>query len=281
MRVPIAQNTEAWHAWRATGIGGSDAGTIMFESAYDSIYSLWAQKVGLRARKKENAAMKRGHELEAKGRVLYCKQVGEFLPVACMQHDEHKFMLASLDGYCEDLAFELKCPKTARTHRLVREGQIPRTYYAQCQHNLAVSGCKELHFVSYYPPDQQMPLAAVKVLPDEAYLRELIAAERTFWQWVTDKRFPEFADTGPLDLSDDPEWKDVAAHLWEARAMLEVAQEKVDELQGILKRKMMRAGVKKAVGAGLLAYWVHMKERVQTMPETVYLTVKHEADDGD
>lgn len=280
MRVPIGQNTEAWHAWRATGIGGSDAGTIMFESDYDSIYALWAQKVGLRARKKENAAMKRGHELEAKGRIAFCKMIGEFLPSVCVQSDEHPFMLASLDGDSPDFAFELKCPKVARTHRLVREGQIPRTYYAQCQHNLFVSGRPRLYFVSYYPPDLQMPIAHVEVTPDKAYLEEMIEAERIFWQWVQDRRFPEFPDMPtPLDLSQDPEWKEAAAHLWDARAMLEVAQEKVNELTGVLKRKMMRAGVKKATGAGLLAYWVHVKEHVKTQPETVYLTVKHEADE--
>jgi hypothetical protein len=60
-----------------------------------------------------------------------------------------------------------------------------------------------------------MPLAVVPVARDEEYLTDLVAAERNFWRWVEERRFPEYE--GATDLSKDPRWIQLASALWEAR----------------------------------------------------------------
>lgn len=277
--ITLAQRTDEWLAWRSTGIGGSDASAIMYESPYMSPYALWAQKVGKRAPKKVNKAMQRGMDLEMQAVIELSKHLGEFLPSACLQHDEHPFMLTSLDGYAPpDMAAEVKVPTSANVHLLAREGQVPRVYYAQCQHNLYVSGVETLYFASYYPKDERMPLAVVPVKRDEAYLKELIEAEREFWRWVEEKRFPEYQ--GEKDLGADKEWADLSAALWEAAQMKKVAEDRHDSIRAEMARIAARARSKAVRGAGVLATWVHTRERTQVMPESIYLRIGHSAEEA-
>ncbi len=280
MLIDLQQGSDEWVAWRGKGIGGSDAATIMCENPYTSPYALWAQKIGKRPPKKVNAAMKRGTNLEEAGRLAFCQKIGEFLPAVCMEPDEHKFMRTSLDGLSPsgEIGFELKIPDSPHTHLIAREGQVPRLYYAQCQHNLLVSGARKLFFVSWYPKDETMPLAEVPVFPDFKYRAELIAAETEFWKWVVEKRFPfpPQANT-ETNLSTDPDWVRLAGALWEADAMKAVAEERYEEIKAQMTRIAMRAGTKKVRGAGVAATWIHMNERTQVMPETAYLRIGHSA----
>ena len=284
MLIQLKQGSEEWLAWRSKGLGGSDAGTIMCENRYVSPYALWAQKTGKRPPKKVNAAMKRGTDLEEAGRTAFCLKIGEFLPAACLEHDEHKFMRTSLDGLSPDreIGFELKIPDSPHTHLIAREGQVPRLYYAQCQHNLFVSGARKLYFVSWYPKDEQVPLAEVPVFPDFQYRAELIAAETEFWRWVEEKRFPfpppaKSAKDTESNLNADPEWVRLAGMLWQDEAMVAAAEERRDATKSQMTRIAMRAGTKKVRGAGVVATWVHMNERTQVMPETAYLRIGHSA----
>lgn len=190
-------------------------------------------------------------------------------------------MLASLDGVCADYAFEVKVPKTPKTHVMALEGEVPRQYYAQCQHNLAVSGRPMLYFVSYYP-SHKTPIAEVPVTGDPTYLRELIESEREFWSWVTAKQWPAWVDEDrEVDLSHNPEWKALAAVLWNQQAAVKAAEDALAVTKAQMARLVMRARVKRASGAGVKASWIHTKERTQTMPESVYLRVGHEAEDDE
>ena len=49
-RDDIAQGTAAWHDWRATVIGSSDAPAIMGENPWKSAKTLLEEKLGIRAR---------------------------------------------------------------------------------------------------------------------------------------------------------------------------------------------------------------------------------------
>lgn len=287
MRIDLQQGSEAWVEWRGKGIGGSDAGTIMCENRFETIYALWAKKIGQRPPKRSNAAMARGNKLEDAGRMAFVQKVGEFFIPACIEHDEYRFMRTSLDGISPDgeLAFELKIPETPHTHLIAREGQVPRIYYAQCQHNLFVSGARKLFFVSWYPKDEAVPLAEVPVFPDFAYRTEMIAAETEFWKWVTEKRFPfeaaKNAKGREANLSTDPEWVRLAGMLWEADAMRAMAEERYNDIRGQMERIAMKTGQSRVRGAGVLASWVHTMEYQMTKPETKYLRIGHSASDGE
>ena len=48
--IPTDTDEEAWHLWRAQGLGGSDVAAVLGLSPWQSPYSLWAEKVGLTPR---------------------------------------------------------------------------------------------------------------------------------------------------------------------------------------------------------------------------------------
>jgi putative phage-type endonuclease len=55
---------QEWLNWRRQGIGGSDVATIMGASPWSSLWSLWADKVGLLPASEDNASMEFGRRSE-------------------------------------------------------------------------------------------------------------------------------------------------------------------------------------------------------------------------
>src|SRR4029077_21274941 len=108
----------------------------------------------------------------------------------------------SLDGLSFDgsIALEIKCPWGMRDQPELREGHIPINYYAQVQHQLEVSGARELHYWSFNGASGTL----VRVQPDREYIARLIEAETTFWERVLATDWPD--DGNELDLSADSHW---------------------------------------------------------------------------
>ena len=93
----IQQNTPEWEALRSNKVGASDAPAIMEVSPWETPYSLWEKKLGLKE-SSYNSAMQRGHELEDKARIELEKILGVLLLPEVRLHDEHHWMMASLDA---------------------------------------------------------------------------------------------------------------------------------------------------------------------------------------
>src|SRR5258708_32278590 len=104
----------------------------------------------------------------------------------CVSHVHLSWMRASLDGLNREgsLVLEIKCPLSSRDHALAREGEVPRHYYAQLQHQLEVSHARELHYWSF----DGRKGALVKVIPDHGYTERLGQAEIDFLGRVTGDR---------------------------------------------------------------------------------------------
>lgn len=183
----LDQNGPDWHRWRAQGLGGSDAPTIMNDNNFQCPDELLAVKHGRKVIR-ETDAMRRGKEREPIARVKYQQMTGIRCRPVCVVHDEFPWLRASLDGLSEDgqTVLEIKCPTSPGTHYQALANKVPRYYWAQVQHQLAVTGCPVLHFFTYFPNDSLFPVekqcALVKVLPDQAYIQRLIAHEKRFWE---------------------------------------------------------------------------------------------------
>lgn len=193
----LDQNGSDWHKWRAEGLGGSDAPTVMDENSFQCRDELTAVKLG-RRNVPETAAMARGKRLEPTARQLYMQMTGINVRPVCVIHDQYPWLRASLDGLSDDhkVVLEIKCPTSPGTHLCALRGYPPRYYRAQLQHQLAVTGCQELHFFTYFPdsgfpPEQQIALA--KVRPDRVYISRLIERERRYWEHLQKER--EFEGT--------------------------------------------------------------------------------------
>lgn len=186
--IPQNQRSENWRKWRQDKIGGSDASSIM-GCGFKAIGQLWEEKLGLRQPEKENKAMKRGNELEDEARAAFEAETGLVVfPMVCV-HPEHLFMVASLDGMTieKDAAVEIKCPGM-KTHMKTIKYGVPDYYFPQLQHQMAVTGLKEIYYFSYCPEiDGSYDMFALRrIIRNDEYIAKLIEREKRFMKILDD-----------------------------------------------------------------------------------------------
>ena len=241
----LHQGTPEWRRWRLKGIGSSDAPVIMGESSYKTPRALWSIKTRRTTESWDSPAARRGRRLEPLARREYEIRLGQQMEPACLVHEELEWMRASLDGFSFDgsVVLEIKCPSSGRDQMAVREGRIPLHYYAQIQHQLAVSGAREAHYWSFDGAAGTL----VRAGPDRDYIARLIEAEATFWQRILENRWPEHAEDD-LDLGADPTWCSAAVQYREAKLRLDQAV--VDEQQARQLLEEM-ATARRTYGSGI------------------------------
>ena len=180
-RVPDITHEE-WLEYRRTGIGGSDAATIVGLNPYSSLYYLYNDKLGLLPPKEDTEAMRQGRDLEQYVADRWMEATGK----RCQRNNymwrstAHPFMLADIDREVVGENAGLECKTTSVYNRAdLENGEIPLTYYIQCQHYMAVMGYDRMYL-------------AVLVLNrgfyhfiihrDSGEMELLIQAEKEFWE---------------------------------------------------------------------------------------------------
>jgi len=183
--VDIEQGTSLWHQWRKEGIGASDAPIIMGVSPWMDLNKLIQIKIGKAEQNFTSYPMHRGKLLEPTARELYIEQVSIDVYPACLQSLEYEWMRASVDGICieNNCVVEIKCPGS-EDHSLAIRGKIPKHYYPQLQHILAVTGFSDIDYWSYRD-DMGILL---NVPRDDDYIIELVTRENKVWKDIISKR---------------------------------------------------------------------------------------------
>jgi putative phage-type endonuclease len=181
IRVRIKQGTPEWLRWREDGLGSSDIPAVLGISPWKTPQDLLMTKAHRIAGPPPNAAMLRGSQMEPLIRETYQRESYIHWPAATFQHEDYPFMLASLDGFNEELnvTAEFKAPNKYDHYSAVN-GEVPEKYVPQCQHILLVTGAYQLHYVSRFNNEN----AAVLVKPDPDYHEMLIEKETEFWNKV-------------------------------------------------------------------------------------------------
>ena len=177
--IVLEQNTPEWHWWRNQGIGASDAPCVMGEDPWKSVEALRREKLHPKPGGIGTAAMRRGLALEPAARTSYSATRGTVVQSACVQNRRRPWMRASLDGLNarEERVVEIKCG-TSCYRRTAAGRTVPRGYYGQLQHILAVLDYSSIDFWCYSPG--RRPLL-VEIGRDENYIARLIAREQEFW----------------------------------------------------------------------------------------------------
>ena len=256
----------AWVEARRSGIGGSDASTIMGVNPYRSLYTLWADKLGMLPEQEDNEAMKMGRDLEEYVARRFCTETG--LKVKreyhILQHDAHLWMLANIDRRIVGESAGLECKTSKDLHlKRFRNGEFPVEYYAQCQHYLAVTGLERWYLaVLIYGTDFKV----FTIERDEEDIAALIEAERAFWENHVITRIPPPADgsrstqsalSALYPQSDDQSIMTDTTGLVEAYAQRkrEAVQlnAEVTELENKIKASMGEA--ERIVGGKYIALW--------------------------
>ncbi len=198
--INLEQRSEDWLKWRVKGIGSSDACIIYNGNHFGKTpLDLYYEKIGTplvkepknkqesEEHKKQVSAMNRGSNLEPLAREKYEKLVGlQASPICCI-HDQHEWLKASLDGWIDEyqIVLEIKCPNKF-DHQSALDGYVPEKYLPQLDHELLVTGGKQVHYVSFgsYIFSNDQKFALVKYKRDQQRIDELLRKEINFWNNV-------------------------------------------------------------------------------------------------
>jgi putative phage-type endonuclease len=177
--VDIVQGTSTWHNWRNQGIGASDAPIIMGENPWKSREQLLKEKLN-GSIVSPNAAMARGTVLEPKARSRYERLVGIEVRPVCLQSTLFSWLRASIDGLALDgsSVVEIKCGNSIYEY-VASKRQVPKYYFGQLQHILAVTDLSKIDFWGYLP---RRPEIHLRIDRDNRYINRLIETEQKFWQ---------------------------------------------------------------------------------------------------
>lgn len=181
IKLDFDQSTDEWLAWRRGGLGASDAPVVMGLSPWQTDQELLLLKTGQRAERPANGAMERGKRLEPVARLAFVQHCGIQVEPVCVQSCEHPWMRASLDGLSADggHVLEIKCPGE-KDHRLAAAGSVPKKYFPQLQHILAVTGLAEIFYWSFRFEHNVL----LKVERDESFIAQMLEKEVDFWTRV-------------------------------------------------------------------------------------------------
>ncbi len=139
---------DEWLAFRRTGIGGSDAGTVCGLHPYVSKIELWADKTGRLPEKEDTEAMRTGRDLEEYVARRFCEATGKKVRRrnAIFRHDKYDFILANIDREVDGEKAGLECKTTGVFNRSDFEnGEIPLYYLCQCRHYMNVMSYDKMY----------------------------------------------------------------------------------------------------------------------------------------
>lgn len=227
----LEQNTPEWHAFRDGKIGASLAPVIMGVSPWMTPYQLYEEMMGITPKKEETAAMRRGKALEEEARKRFIQQTGVEVVPAVGVHNRFDWLFASFDGICTDnqVIVEIKCPGQ-EDHETALNGKVPEKYYPQLQHQLAVSGYKQVHYFSYTEKS-----TAMVILPrDEEYILKMIKEEYEFYKCLLNFTPPKLTERDYVQRT-DAAWKELAEELNYVMQQKEALETREGELKQMLK----------------------------------------------
>lgn len=189
------QGSEAWHDWRRSGIGASDAPVIMGENRFKKLGQLLVEKRGGARELRQSEALTLGIQLEPVARDLYISQTCRKVEPACLQSTKYPWLRASVDGLDLDSStvVEIKCGASAYRTTLLT-GSVPSHYYGQLQHILAVTEYDAMDFYCYWPESEPV---LRRVSRSEPYIARLLEAEAAFWARVAESSETEYTE-GPI-----------------------------------------------------------------------------------
>jgi predicted phage-related endonuclease len=171
----LVQGSDEWKEFRATHYGASEAVSMLGmckKTSRDELldikhrgfgkeFSEWLQK----------NILDKGHEVEAKARIIVEKRLGVDLFPVTMSYGK---LSASCDGLSMDetIAWENKQYNKAHFEQ-VKNGELPEIHWPQCQQVLHVTGAEKLYFTISDGTEENT--VGMWVYPDEDKITQLVA----------------------------------------------------------------------------------------------------------
>lgn len=191
-----------WHEWRRTGIGASEAAAVAGQSERPSRVDIWLEKLGRSGPRPEpNEAMKWGKRLEDDIAEAYTEATGIPIPQTqvCCRSPNYSWMIATLDGLCDDRLVEFKAVGTWAARNLGESGDVeslPLKWIIQGQHQLFVARKERVDFAVFLPT---LELRIYPVMRSNLLIDSLIEIEEEFWGCVKSEQPPPTLDVADCE----------------------------------------------------------------------------------
>ena len=198
--VALPQGSPEWHCYRQSRRNASESVAVLRLNPWITPYQLWLTKTG-RFEPPVTQAMQRGTDLEPVARAAYEAETGLVMQPLVLEAGAYS---ASLDGMTVEgeLIVEIKCRLRGTRSDLwedVRQGQVPKHYTVQVQHQLMVSGAATAHLWVF--DGQQGMLHAIG--RDAALMERIRDAWDTFQQYLDCDTPPPLSEADTRQRSDE------------------------------------------------------------------------------
>ena len=190
--------TEAQLEERRTGVGGSDAATVLGINPFSTAYELYLDKLGQAPEEEispfKAAAFYWGSVLEQPVADRYAEDTGYKVQKAnnLIRSKEHPFMIANIDrkvvGEDRRIGFEAKTSARPEGWGESGSNEIPAYIMCQVQHYLAVTGYDVWDLAVLIG---NRDYRSYRITPIPEIIEQLIEAETEFWDRVQAKAPPE------------------------------------------------------------------------------------------
>lgn len=174
---------EEWLQERMTGIGGSDAGTILGVNKWKSKTQLFFEKTNPEMIQEiSNDAIHFGNVLEDVVAEEFAARTGKKVrrDNRMLRHPEHHFMMANLDRVVVGEKALLECKTTSQFNKEQWEDDnVPAQYLCQIQHYMAVTGYEKA-YIAVLIGGQSFIWKEIE--RDDELIQIIIAAEKDFWE---------------------------------------------------------------------------------------------------
>lgn len=216
---------------RANYIGSSDAPIIMGDSPWCTPLRLYHKKIG-NIKDYENKWMTRGKLLENEARKKFEEIMRVEVKPLRIFSSTHQWMMASVDGISVNgkTLLEIKCPGK-HDHLIAMNGDIPKKYYAQLQHQMLVCDLQEMYYFSYSEDCYNL----VCVQRDDGYCKLMIDKEEKFFQNLINRTPPRGIyisdDNGSIEDLDweslSEEYKAISAKIKELECEKKILSDRI------------------------------------------------------
>lgn len=177
---------EEWLEARNSGIGGSDAGTVLGLNPYKSRYALWAEKTGkvIPEDISDREAVRLGNDLEE----YVASRFTEYTKIKhrryryILRNPDYPFAIANVDRMLHDSGgLEIKTTSSYEYGKLLADGIIPDVWLCQMTHYMMVTGAPHWYLGALV---FGKGFYCIKLERDEEEIAALAAAEAAFWELV-------------------------------------------------------------------------------------------------
>lgn len=194
-RSTIRMTHEDWLAHRRNSIGGSDAATIVGLNPWSSPYELWADKLDKIPPKKENEAMKLGHDLEDYVAHRFTEATGKRVrrENSIITNTDIPFAHANVDRLVVGERAGIECKTTSALNaKRYKDSDFPANYYVQCQHYMMITGYDKW-YLAVLVLGQEFLWFEIK--RNEEDIEAMMQAEKDFWEYVEKQEAPPIDGT--------------------------------------------------------------------------------------